>query len=319
MKFFSEKSSSPQFDFVLSVFQECNPGKGEDAQYYSIRGRNAIASVFDGCGGSGSKVYESIGRKTGAYIASRAMSAATKKWYSSSNAEKDLHVNALKAIYDETLALCKSFDVSTSMLKSKMSLDFPTTASLVLCHPTERNLSADIIWAGDSRCYLLCDKGLMQLTRDDLAGRNHIEDYSADGVMNNVISASLPYVLNSMTLSIDTPCIVFAATDGCFAYYRTPMEFEYMLLDTLQRSNCVAEWEQCILDSLKDVAGDDFTLSGLAYGFNNFNTLKKAFSTRKNDLYSDYILPLKNADHEEVARLWRLYRDGYLQHMKGVH
>ena len=63
-------------DEVFLVERPKENGLGEDSYFCSHGENSAIISVFDGCGGAGARVYEKIGRHTGAYIASRIVSGA---------------------------------------------------------------------------------------------------------------------------------------------------------------------------------------------------------------------------------------------------
>lgn len=78
-------SSAPTFfsviDFGIEVFKEKIPGNGEDSFLYMFTPNSGIVGVFDGCGGSGAKKYEKYQGKTGAYMASRVVSGATRDWF----------------------------------------------------------------------------------------------------------------------------------------------------------------------------------------------------------------------------------------------
>ena len=86
------------------------------------------------------------------------------------------------------------------MLKGNLMKEFPSTLSLVLIAPWKSNaLVTEFIWAGDSRGYILDSSGLHQVTVDDIANTDALENLSEDAPMKNVISASHPYVLNRRT------------------------------------------------------------------------------------------------------------------------
>lgn len=104
---------------------------------------------------------------------------------------------------------------------------FPTTLALAYAEKEEDAIKIHLLWAGDSRVYLLDEKGLAQLTRDDTDVEDAFENLTNDGPMNNVLSSDGNYGINYKSVLLSTPTIVFAATDGCFGYIPTPMEFEY--------------------------------------------------------------------------------------------
>lgn len=315
-----EKQSAPNSDFLdkldsfIAFSEEKIAQNGEDSFYYSANEIGAVAAVFDGCGGAGAKRYEKLQNKTGAYIASRAVGGATKKWFLEACAEGDsviFDADRLKWWITEHLKVCSSFDSPTALkLKGSMSKEFPSTLAAVSCHLVDEDISADVFWAGDSRCFLLNEDGLFLLTKDDLAAVNLYEDYSCDGVMTNVISASKDFVIHKKSLRLNKPGILFAATDGCFAYFATPMEFEFALLETLLKANSKTDWQRSLNRTLGSYAQDDYSFCALSFGFDSFENAKKAFVNRANHLYEQYISRLTN---ESKDHLWTIYRDDYLR------
>ena len=311
----------PTLDFGLEVFKEKIPENGEDSYLYLFLKNWGVAGVFDGCGGSGARQYERFKRKTGAYMASRAVSAAFRDWfvdYTSGNDSDSTHYSELTRRIVEYLGVCQKIGGSATALKGSLSKDFPTTAAVISLKEDSGGINATCLWAGDSRCYLLDTEGLKQLTEDDLGGFDAMENLSADGVLTNTISLSKNFELHHKTLTISHPAILFAATDGCFGYLSTPMEFEYLLLDTLLRSKCVEEWEQMLTSSLQAVAGDDFTLCGFSLGFNTFSTLRNSFKPREAFLQTEYIRGIEEKTVEEKMRLWRKYSVEYSKYLKPV-
>ena len=71
-------------DQFFVVHGEKIPGKGEDSFLLSVNERAGLAAVFDGCGGSGARVYKDLGGKTGAYIAARVLSDTMCGWFEDS-------------------------------------------------------------------------------------------------------------------------------------------------------------------------------------------------------------------------------------------
>ena len=107
------------------------------------------------------------------------------------------------------------------------------------------------------------------------------------------------------------PCVVFCASDGCFGYIPSPMEFEFMLLDTLYQAASVAEWENAVSAFLADTSGDDYTLVAGVFGYGSFDALKESLHDRTEDVYYDYIEPLRADDLETADALWQDYRENY--------
>ena len=315
---FEKARSAPNLfsviDFGIEVFKEKLPDNGEDSFLYMFTPNSSIVGVFDGCGGSGAKKYDKYRGKTGAYMASRVVSGAMRDWFidaSGDNRKNGNDVASLKRRVQDYLKLCQEIGGTTTAFKGSLAKDFPTTAAVIRIDVGEEGVRSTCIWAGDSRCYLLGADGLKQLTEDDLGGLDAMENLSADGVLTNVITSSRDFSLHQKGIQITKPCLLFAATDGCFGYFSTPMEFEHLLLSTLYSSESVESWEASISGILQEVAGDDYSLSGVALGFGSFPNLKKTFENRYHFLVSDYIKDLNNKTVEDKMNLWRMYKPNY--------
>lgn len=323
MKMSFEKSALSSVDAILSVCQAKIPGNGEDSYIFSVNECGGLIGVFDGCGGSGAKNYPKLRGKTGAYLASRAVAGAFDSWFDSCCREGgfdfDTAGKKLIAEIKRSLSVCADAgrEEKSLQLKGTMSREFPTTAATLLFQELKRGEAAvNCIWAGDSRCYLLDGDGLAQLTIDDLDGFDAMENLTADGVLTNVICNSGSFKLHRTSFSVREPCVLFVATDGCFGYMSTPMEFEFALFDALFRSSGVHEWENNLSDLFGKYAGDDYTLVALLIGFGSFENLKKTLLPRANIVYEKYISRLTKASREDVQKLWEHYRGSYYRMMK---
>ena len=302
-------------DFCMEVCGEKIADNGEDSYLYMISPQGAIAGVFDGCGGAGARKYENYRNKTGAFMASRIAAGAARDWFLTGNAAEDPEGFQRKA--EEYLALCKEIGGGASALKSSLSKDFPTTAAVVVTALGADQLNALCLWAGDSRCYLLDETGLKQLTDDDLDGLDPMENLTSDGVLTNVISASKHFTVHQRAIGLRRPGFLFAATDGCFGYLSTPMEFEYLLLKTLFEASSVEQWERNIDALLCGIAGDDYTLSGLSFGFGSLENMKALLQDRYRMLTETYIRGLRDKSYEEKVALWQRYRTDYSRFLRG--
>ena len=239
----------PAIDFGLEVFKEKIPENGEDSYLYLFLKKTGVVGVFDGCGGSGARQYERFKRKTGAYMASRTVSAAFRDWFvefMEGNTSDSKNYSELLQRIVEYLSICQKIGGSATALKGSLAKIFPTTAAVITFIEDSAGINATCLWAGDSRCYLLDTEGLKQLTEDDLGGFDAMENLSADGVLTNTISLSKKFEIHQKNLTVSGPAILFTATDGCFGYVSTPMEFEHLLLDTLLKSKSVEEWEKIL-------------------------------------------------------------------------
>ena len=286
----------------LFIAQDKVKDRGEDSYLIGFRENAGVCAVFDGLGGSGSRQYKEYGDKTGAYIASRAVSEEMYNWFlafsedqnglSSPKIAKSLHERI-----DKRLSACQDSETKKSSLKSSMTRDFPTTLSMLVFRPDgQGGISANVIWAGDSRCYWLDGGGLHQLT-------------------NNVISASEPYSLSEYILDGLSRGIAFSATDGCFGYLQSPMHFEYLVLDSMLRAESISEMEKSLHERLTQIAGDDFTLTGAVFGFETFKQMKEYYRKRYEVLFQKYIEHFRESSKDQRLGLWQEYRGGYEKYL----
>jgi len=190
---------------------------------------------------------------------------------------------------------------------------FPTTASIITGKTNNKKISQlkiSCFWAGDSRCYMLDFEGLHQLTTDDLDGQDAMSNLTNDGVMTNVINATAPFEIHFKELTVGHPCILLTATDGCFGYLNSPMEFEYLLIDTLLNAKSIIEWRIMLNDRMNQVSGDDYTLCVAACGFKDFDNLKSTFVDRREYVSNVYI-----NNPEDVYNLWEVYKKDYSKYL----
>lgn len=310
-----------QMDFPLVIAQEKIPGRGEDSYvFYAPDLSAAAAAVFDGLGGSGSTKYPGFSRMSGAYVASRAVSGAFAWWFYKSVCSETPRFDAdkLKQEILSRLKRCEMMGRGASGIKGSLIKKFPTTMAAVIINGGESQLLADCLWAGDSRCYLLTPVGLMQLSEDDSRNPDPMQSLISDSPMTNVISLSKDFRLNRRSVVLEEPCIVFSATDGCFGYFSTPMEFEYLLLSTLLASASPEGWESAVTGRLREISGDDFTLCGYAFGFGDFRALKESFRPRAEEMFYTYIKGMEEKSLEEKVALWGRYKSIYGKWMKGA-
>ncbi len=318
-------------DYCVSLTVEKKRDNGEDSETHSINSNAAFFGVFDGCGGAGSQACPKFHGKTEAYIASRVVAEAFQNWFESSDVTTGWGTDALKNLVVNYLSESDNLVGEKSMLVGGIKKKFPTTAAAGICYPGKKTIEVDLYWAGDSRVYLLTPQGLAQLTEDDLGGIDAMENLTDDGVLTNMINLSKDFMIHTGHISMDCPGIIFAATDGCFGYLSTPMEFEYLLLETMLSSDCVSSdstgvseflmdqlseriqvgWQEKLGEVIGKIAGDDYTISGYAIGFGSFGKMKKAFIGRANAIYSQFISELNEKGYDEKFALWQEYKDNY--------
>ena len=277
---------------------------GEDSFFYSAHENSAVAAVFDGCGGIGSRRYMNYSGKTGAFIGARAACGGVERWFNTSGKPREL-----KEYIKRALDKCKKFGDSEGRLTGSLGKAFPTTAAIVYTRYDKAFLDITCMWAGDSRCCMLDSDGLHQISRDDISGGDALSNISGDGVLTNVICADSDFEIHMRNIKYERPCILFSATDGCFGYLDTPMEFEKIILDTLTDAASIADWNAALSKKTGEYAGDDYTMCVSAFGYRSFECMKDEFAKRRNKFYSEY---QNSSDSKEES--WEKYKIEYYKY-----
>ena len=293
------KNNKP--DILFAVAREAIPHSGEDSWCYSVQNNATLIGVFDGSGGIGGRKYENYSGKSGAYVISRAVSGVVAEWF---------HAGCDAPLSDpvnQALSICKKYADPEVGLKGSMRKDFPTTLAMMTL-AADNNVEIHCYWVGDSRCYILEKDGLHQITSDDVNTSDPMTNLTEDGVLTNVINASTRFVIHEKTLKQDKPCIMISATDGCFGYLPSPMHFEYMLLDTLEKANSLKEWKVRIDSTLQSCAGDDYSMCVAGFGFLSYADIQDCFAPRLNRLSFELIGKSK----PELQKIWDSYKNNYM-------
>jgi serine/threonine protein phosphatase PrpC/nucleotide-binding universal stress UspA family protein len=323
------------------------PGGGEDADPILRVGPDlGLLGVFDGMGGAGGRVYDTPdGRHTGAYIASRfarnvverlMLELIKPEWNLDGPATAgELH-RVLASSLAARLAELKAPETS---LRSKLVKALPTTMALTVLQRTDPAAGAwscHLFWAGDSRAYVLePEAGIRQLTTDDLrSGVDAMRNLTDDSVMSNCISADTEFHINHRQVDLRAPFLVLCATDGCFAYVRSPMHFEHLLLSALQGARDGPAWQQALERAVTAITGDDAALALLGVGA-DFGGFKKLFRDRTGEVGRRYVDPLDELDEQITqaeqqlaglrarraelgAELWSSYKHEYERYLAAV-
>lgn len=312
-------------DFVMSFCRDKVPGHGEDSYCYSFCDVAGLLGAFDGCGGAGTKTHDYYAGHTEAYMASRFCAGVfydcfRKLFPCQCDATKLAAEVFAPQVVKRLIDFGPPKDTSGFQIKGTGIRTLPSTAAVALIQQKEDGSAlVTAIWAGDSRVYIMDTNGLAQLTIDDTTVTDPMATIYEDGVLRNVICSDKPVKLHCKTIQMREPFLVLAATDGCFGYLSTPMEFEGIILNTLLNTDCVARWEQELAENIGTIAGDDHTLCLAAYGYGDYAVLKKAYAKRYAFLEEKYLLPVTNLpleDRDSRYALWESYRDHYMRYIK---
>ena len=113
-------------------------------------------------------------------------------------------------------------------------LKLPSTIAGWITFPMPGNrLLAIAVWAGDSRCYVINDQHMHQISVDDSdVDANEsimmeiLDDYSPS--MSNRIGMN-PYQLHTHCVLLSDTALLVACTDGMYGSVDSPMHLEYYL------------------------------------------------------------------------------------------
>lgn len=320
-------------------------GLGEDSEPIFLDCDSFVAvGVLDGMGGAGGAecVSDFGDSHTKAYVASRIIKEAIEKALCQLTTLPNIRdfitflENVITNRYEEERL--KYPPKSKGGLRSTLIKEYPTTLAMVVVSIDDDKYVIDSIWAGDSRNYIWNMNGLFQISVDDLkGGLDPLQNLYEDAPMSNCLQADAPIKLNHkrIELSQRDKFIIFSATDGCFGYYPSPMDFEKILFDCLRNANTLDEWKEKLSHAFEFVTADDFSYSFAAIGFNQFKDLKKFLSrsqkgtlaryfqkrydfeckVRKRNKLDAEIAEIEAHLESEIKELWPNYKQSYLKFM----
>ena len=272
-----------------------------------ITEQDTLISVFDGLGGAGGTTITSFSGEQNShafygsrlvydYFVSLCNNQRIELLNDTDELKKELHIHLDSELRD--------FSDSESGMVSKKPTKLPTTlAAMHINTFNPSKIEVQSLWAGDSRCYALTTtNGLEFHSIDDIKSNSPEEFISTDAPMTNYINAEGKFYINTKKFSVNSPTVFLVATDGCFAYFLSPMHFEYVLLKTLEDSNDINEWQSKLKNEIQSVTQDDATMSLLSIGWNEFSSLKKDFNGKAEQLYDQFIAP-NEAFRNEIDRI----------------
>src|SRR6516164_7762467 len=268
------------------VTHEKKPGFSEDDAFFSCSPDGSyVLAVLDGLGGAGARQIEGFdGPRTGAYYASRVVRQAIEEFIPIAPSDFDDWGTGLRLHIAEGLRKFTSqYPISETQIKGSLIRNLPTTLALCRLSPQISDNLCEVLWAGDSRLYLLsANHGLMQLSQDDVKGnKDPLENLKADAPLSNFINADHPYKVHSKLFTSRAEDILICATDGCFNFHKSPMHFEADILDCLTQSRSAAEFNDRLSLAISSLTGDDASLVWLVTGFTEFGELASRFLSRQ--------------------------------------
>lgn len=260
--------------------------KGEDAYAFDFsRPAMHAQAVFDGCGGAGAWKYAEFKSATGAFVAAQCMARYFGDWAQSVSTEiVDVPGTAAQSFHDGADGVVHSLkkECAPMLVNGSLVKSFPCTASAALTTATESGIHVTTLNSGDSRVYaMLPGKGLLQLTRDELRGHpDAMKNLRDSAPLSNLINADKPFTVTEKHYRFGFPCAVMCATDGVFGFFRSPMDFEYRLLQCICCSDSLFKFEDYFRNEVKGITGDDSTCILSFYGWKSWENVKSTFAPR---------------------------------------
>lgn len=283
---------------------------GEDADPYDCVDANkswGVISVFDGMGGAGARKYvhdETLEEHTSAYWASRFVRFAVKELIEERNTKhvgenpiSFIEINLYRQIKDKLDTEIAHFPSASSTM-SKMIRKLPTTMAMCAYEIKDSIVHTKTYWAGDSRIYMFDLEGMSFLTIDDADAPDNdpFSPANMDLSMNNAISQERPFRINKYEIDIpldkEKPFVLMACTDGCFGYFKNPIEFERMVRAELLDAKNWDDWSDRMRDAIiRNSQSDDLSMIAVTLGVEStsFNDFKQRMQERlSNPIFEDY-------------------------------
>lgn len=226
---------------------------------------------------------------TSALWASRIVIA---RWvYAMTEVEKfrlgDFHDEALREELSEFIhaglqRVAQAFSLSSGKYENQLTL--PTTLAAIRFEESEDDVTAEVIWAGDSRCYALTKYGLKLLSKDD-------ED--ASGAITNLFHAGSLAALHYKKYVLAKPCALLAVSDGTFDPFVPNDHFglEYQILSSVSSVHSFEELQGALKARYDEIHTDDATMAFAAFGCSDFEALQEVLGERAQyieELYADF-------------------------------
>ena len=270
--------------------------KDEDAPPFTHDG---VMVVCDGVTSGGYPVTFGGRTCSAGWFASRIVSCASHRFLSENRDAilDDPSPESLsrfsEALHDRIMVFLEAFDriahvTESTGAKTGNTWMLPTTLAAAVARERDGGVEAICLWVGDSRVYCMTDKGLRQLTKDDLdVDQDAMENLADDSPLSQVVGLGREFTVHAKHFRLRGRCFLFAATDGVFGYLHTPMHMEDLISHGSDKG--IGEAVRSRLDG---VTGDDATLAGAVFGFGSDKEYFSTMSERNAEHRERYLKPL---------------------------
>ena len=240
-----------------------------DPLFGSLASGTGVVAVADGLGG----YPEGWDGHTGGYHASRLVRAglaeALKREDPWLRPPGDFGAELTRALRAR-LEHSAGDRMASSRLRGTLTQRLATTLAGALVSPgpsADGGVTVRLFWIGDSRVYLLDSRSLRQLTIDDQ--KSPSDAFGAltnDSPMSQFLSASMEPAWRVHAVDVQLPGdgFLIACTDGCFAYWKTPMQWERALVHALAEAEDPEDWGPGVRARVMEVKGDDAAMVAIS-------------------------------------------------------
>lgn len=271
--------------------------------------------VCDGLGAGGQNKHTINGEThTSAYYGSRLLSQICSEYYKENYdviLENLKNKEALSRIIDELKArIKKQLDEFVDehklvkTIKGKSIKLLPSTLSSMLFKVNDDSVDVVVISAGDTRAFVLTPQnGLQQLSKDDVD--DDVDAFEKATIVNNNICQDRDFTLNFRCYTLKMPCILFVCSDGCYDYFSSPMEVEYLFDAAF---NAWFSTESVKSGAFGEKLGDfianrsklqdDCSMAGAVIGCQDDTALRQELKVRAREIETKYIKPFDSIDKE---------------------
>ena len=163
----------------------------------------------------------------------------------------------------------------------------PTTLAFIRYKDNGSTVTAETLWAGDSRCYALLPDGLKLLSVDD-------ED-SSGSITNLFYADNKKAKLNYLRHELPKPCVLMAVSDGIFDPFdpHDNLGVEYTLLSHINTCPSIDELCTQLKVYFDKVHADDATMAFVSFGFNDYADLQQKLTKR-----TEYVTSIRAKQNE---------------------
>lgn len=296
----------------IATYKFDRPLHNEDAPAIAT---DRFLIVCDGLGAGGQNKHTINGEThTSAYYGSRLLSEICKEFYDKNYSVIMKSVSdkeALNRIVEELKTTIKNRlnqfveeNRLTKTIKGKSIKLLPSTLSSILYKVNDSSIDVVVISAGDTRAFSLSPQyGLQQLSKDDVD--EDVDAFEKATIVNNNICQDRDFTLNFRSFRINHPSILFVCSDGCYDYFSSPMEVEYIIDASFvrfysQESAKNGTFGENLGDYIAKLSKlqDDCSMAAVIIGFDNELNLKKDLKTRAVEMETKYMKPFHALDME---------------------